>query len=55
LHLEELGERVKMQKQSNYVKALIQIMYDHGDINKATYEKVMQKLKKEIEKHGKNK
>lgn len=35
-----------MENNLNYVKLLIQIMYDRGEINKATYEKIMQKLKK---------
>lgn len=39
-----------MQKQPNIVKSLIQIMYERGEINSATYEKAMKKLKKEVEK-----
>lgn len=39
----------------NFVKSLIQIMYERGEINKATYEKAMKKLMREVERHGKTK
>jgi hypothetical protein len=38
-----------MLKNPNFVKVLVQIMYDRGEINKVTYERVIQKLKKEVE------
>jgi len=44
-----------MQKQPNLVKSLIQIMYDRKEINSATYEKAMKKLKKEVERHERTK
>ncbi len=46
---------LKKNNNTNLVKALIQIMYDRGEINKATYEKVIQKLMKEVEKHDRTK
>lgn len=44
-----------MRKFQNFEKTLIQIMYERGEINKATYEKVMKKLNKEAIKNEKNK
>lgn len=38
-----------MLKNPNFVKVLIQIMYDRGEINKVTYERAIQKIKKEVE------
>lgn len=44
-----------MQKIQNFEKKLIQIIYERGEINKATYEKVMEKLNKEAIKNEKSK
>lgn len=44
-----------MQKYQNFESILIQIMYERGEINKATYEKVMKKLNKEAIKNDKRK
>jgi uncharacterized protein YqgQ len=41
-----------MIRYPNLVKALIQILYERGEINKATYEKAVDKLRKEIEKEN---
>ena len=44
-----------MQNNQNFEKALIKIMYNRGEINEATYEKIMQKLKKEAIKNERKK
>ncbi|OAA83573.1 hypothetical protein [Clostridium ljungdahlii] len=36
-----------MKNGLNFVKPLIQIVYDRGEINELTYKKIMHKLKKE--------
>lgn len=37
-----------MLKNPNFVKVLIQIMFERGEINRATYEKAMKKLMREV-------
>lgn len=51
------GTDVKLKKASQYnlTKALIQIMYERGEINSATYEKSMKKLIMEVDKNEKRK
>lgn len=44
-----------MLKNPNFVKILIQIMYERGEINSATYEKAMKKLMREVERHERTK
>lgn len=44
-----------MLKYQKFEKVLIEIMYERGEINRATYEKVITKLSKEAIKNEKNK
>lgn len=44
-----------MKINPNMETMLIQIMYDRGEINEPTYKKIMQKLKKEAFKSGRDK
>lgn len=36
-----------MQNNPDFVMSIIQIMYDSGEINEATYKKIIEKLRRE--------
>lgn len=53
----QISKTGSLKERSNpiFVKALIQIMYERGEINGATYENAVKKLKREVERHGRSK
>lgn len=53
----QISKTSSLKEKSNpiFVKALIQIMYERGEINGATYENAVKKLIREVERHGRGK
>ena len=51
--LSAVGTKVKQKNRSNFnlTKALIQVMYERGEINRATYEKAIKTLEREVKIH----